>query len=370
MDRRDFIKTAAAAGIVAGFQPLSLVARANTGNSELPLKQYAATRGLLYGAAVGSGYIKNYASYAGLVAKQCSIIVPEWEMKWAALYPALNRFDFTGGDALLAFAHDHGIALRGHTLVWHDALPKWFDSYATQENARELLQGYIKTVVGRYSGKMHSWDVVNEAIATWDSDRADCLRNSPWLKLLGPDYIEMAFRSAHEADPNALLVYNQNHVEYDDSNSDRTRAAVLGLLRRLKEKGVPVHALGVQAHLTANKYTFNANKLRQFLQEVSDMGLKILITEMDVRDSYVHGSADVIDKAVADAYDQFLETVLENTSVIAVLTWGLSDKYSWLTTYAPRDDKQAVRPLPFDYDMNPTQSFYALKHAFDSAPKR
>jgi endo-1,4-beta-xylanase len=214
---------------------------------------------------------------------------------------------------------------------------------------------------------MHSWDVVNEAIFLKDG-RFDGLRNTPWLKFLGPDYIDIAFHAAAKADPQALLVYNDYGLESESSQAEAKRTAVLKLLERLKSKGTPVHAFGTQAHF--GRPGFKQTTLSTFLHNVADLGLKIMITEMDVADESMPTDVNVRDRIVAGVYEDYLSAVLDEPGVIAVLTWGLSDRYTWHSTYKPRKDGTPVRPLPLDTELRRKLAWNAIARAFDRAPMR
>jgi endo-1,4-beta-xylanase len=212
--------------------------------------------------------------------------------------------------------------------------------------------------------------VVNEAFKLADG-RSDGLRNTPWLQFLGPDYVEIAFRTAAEADPKALLVYNDYGFDYDTREDEAKQTTVLKFLERLLSRKVPIQALGIQAHLRGkDRDKFNSRKLRAFLHDVASMGLKILITEMDVTDQKLPKDINERDRIVAGMYEDYLSVVLDEPAVIAVLTWGLSDRYTWLSQYAPRSDKAPVRPLPFDAQMQRKLAWNAIARAFDKAPKR
>jgi endo-1,4-beta-xylanase len=364
MTRRQFASLSAKAAA------LSAIATSNDSlfsASPASLASRASAKGIVYGASSSRRFLSTDQVLAQVFVAQCRLLVPEWEFQWSNLSPQFGQVDFSATDWMLQFAQAHDLLLRGHALVWYQGVPKWFDSKVSSVNVEQILQEHIRSVASRYAGKMQSWDVVNEVVAIWDK-RSDGLRNSPWLQMLGPDYIAIAFHAARQADAKALLVWNQNHLEYQTDAASRT--AVLKILESLLSKNVPVQALGIQAHLTAQKFPFDARSLSNFVNEVSGMGLKILITEMDVTDKYVHGSQKIVDQAVADEYSRFLAPALDNNSVIAVMTWGLSDKYTWLSSYAPRDDKQPVRSLPLDANMNPKPAFYAIADAFDHAPKR
>ena len=358
LSRRNFLKGAAATAGVGMFGILP------AGAAEKSLCEYAAQRGILFGSAISIPALRD-ASYTELFASQCGITVPENELKWAALRPTPDTYDFKNGDLLYEFSRSHGMPYRGHALVWHGALPKWFARVANSANAKNMMEEHISTVMRHYAGKMHSWDVINEVIEIPDG-RADGLRITPWLQLIGPEYIEMAFRFAHQADPGATLVYNENFLEPETAASDSKRGAVLVLLTDLKKRGVPVHALGIQSHLYAEAYTTGPN-FRRFLDSIQDLGLAIFITEMDVRDKNLPPSIVARDRLIANQYFNYLSFVLQHKAVKAVLTWGLTDRYTWITEGQPRPDRLPVRPLPYDANLQPTLSWSAIRRAFEEA---
>jgi endo-1,4-beta-xylanase len=306
--------------------------------------------------------------YADLVAQQCGILVPGNELKWDALRPTPGGFDFSGGDWIEQFARSHGMLFRGHTLVWEQALPKWFSTNINLENAERVLVNHISTVAGHYAGKVHSWDVVNEAILVEDG-RADGLKVTPWLTYIGPEYIDLAFHAAHQADPKAMLVYNENWIESEDSAAEQRRQAVLSMLTRLVSKGVPIHGLGIQSHFLAETYVAGPG-FKRFLQAVEDLGLSVLVTEMDVRDHHLPGDIAVRDGLVARQYYRYLSSILQFKSVKAVLTWGLSDGSTWISKHNPRPDGLPVRPLLFDAELHPKPAYAAVWRALNEAPKR
>jgi len=380
LTRRGFIclglGTLAGTGALAKSKALSNQTRDFTVAGEASLKERAAAKGLIYGAAAKYRHLSSDAEFAAHFPQECAILVPENALKWRALRPSQSRFDFTKSDWLAEFARTKDILYRGHTLVWYKGLPKWFKEKINRQNAEPMLIDHIKQVAGRYAGKMHSWDVVNEAVHLPDG-RTDGLRNLPWLDFLGPDYIELAFRTAKEADPKALLVYNENDLWYDGKlwpNSPKGEAkkvAVLKLLERLKSRGTPIDVLGIQGHLLGHHIDhLNAKKLRAFLANVADLGLKIMISELDVRDQKLSEDIKVRDRLVAAAYEDFLSVVLDEPAVMAVMTWGLSDRYTWLSKFAPRKDNLPVRPLPLDEQLNRKLAWNAMARALDNAPVR
>jgi endo-1,4-beta-xylanase len=348
----------------------------NLGGAE-SLRAHAQARGLLYGAAVATDLLdvdgaaagKSTDPYTQLVLEQANIVVAENAMKWGPLRPSPTTFEFTQADRLMRFAQVAQQKVRGHNLCWHEALPAWFATTATKENAQQLLVNHIQTVAGRYKGQIHSWDVVNEAVQPKDG-RPDGLRKSPWLDLVGPGYVELAFQTAAAADPTAKLTYNEYDIELDTPEQSEKRAQVLLLVRRLKARGVPIHAVGIQSHLQADGPRAGAG-LRTFIRELKKLDLDVYVTELDVNSRGVEGGAPVQDEAVASVYEQYLGLVLPEPNVAAVLTWGITDKYTWMNTstaeWVVRKDGARQRPLPFDDDLQPTPAFEALRSTMDTS---
>jgi endo-1,4-beta-xylanase len=337
------------------------------------LKQRAAAKGIIYGIESTYSDVNSDQKLATLIAKESMLLAPGLELKWHvganSLRPDSTSFDFTRADWMANFASTHGMRLRGHTLVWHESLPPWFAEKVNQQNAKQMLTQHIQQVVGRYAGKMHSWDVVNEAIAVPDRQPLS-LRKTPWLELLGPDYLEIAFRAAAKADPKALLVYNDYGLEYDTPADEAKRVAVLKLLKHLKSRGVPIQALGIQSHLEGHETRFNPQKFRAFLRQVAALGLQIMITELDVNDQKLPANPAIRDRIVAAIYEDYLSAALSEKAVTTVVIWGITDRISWLSTKNPRADGAPLRPLPLDANLKPKLVWNAIARAFDRAPKR
>lgn len=335
---------------------------------EEPLCRRAARKGILFGAATLSHHLRDDPAHALAFPRECGMLVTQNELKWGPLRPTPNRFRFERADWLLAFARQHKLAFRGHCLIWHFDVPDWLPEAVRSDDAGKLLDEHIWAVAGRYRGHMHSWDVVNEAIRIKDG-RDDGLRETIWLKALGPSYIERAFRTAAEADPSALLVYNDFDLEYADRSSTGKRNAVLRLLERLRKNDVPVHALGLQAHLDS-AYPFDPSVLTDLLDEVSRLGLHVFITELDVDDHRLPRTIRRRDEGVAKAYRAYLETSLAHPSVAVVATWGLSDKYTWLNDPDYKHFGWTARPLPLDLQMRRKPAWKAMADAFDGTLRR
>ena len=379
--RREYLKQSALATCALAL-PHALTAAEPNANIDgaNSLQAHAHKRGLLAGCAVGAANLKD-DTFTRVLAAQFGLVVPENAMKFGPIKPKPDTYFFDDADALVNFAHQHNMKVRGHNFVWHAQLPTWFKGVATKDNAKKILTDHIMTVGGRYKGKMQSWDVVNEAIQVSDG-RPDGLRKSPWLELVGPDYLEIAFRTAHQADPKAKLTYNEYGIENESEGDAAKRAATLALLKRLKAANVPLHALGIQSHINVGESW--GKGLRELIDGARALGLEVYITELDVNDKNVKesdpaapaGLAD-IDRIVAGVYTDYLSVALENKAVKSVLTWGLTDAHTWLTGFQRSQDKDRKqqprppqRPLPFDPDYKPAPALFAMRDAFDKAPHR
>ncbi|MBV9420470.1 MAG: endo-1,4-beta-xylanase [Alphaproteobacteria bacterium] len=354
--------TTIAAPATAGFL------RPSVGDEGATLRGLAAAKGLLFGAANNTYWLRD-PDFAAAYIRDCGIMVPEYEMKRDTTEPSRGDFDFTGADALCAFALRNGMLSRGHPLIWYAANPPWLESAVANARDATIFTDYIAKLAGRYRGRLHSWDVVNEAIEP-DDGRADGLRNSFWLKKFGPGYIDAAFFTARAADPSAMLVYSDFGLEHDSPHNDARRRATLKLLEGLRARRVPVDALGLQGHLVAFGKAINQKKLAAFLNEVTAMGLKILITEHDVDDSGSAIDFTTRDNAVADVSRRMLDVVLDNKNTIGLLTWGLSDRYLKYDGTGDRILRGTPRMLPLDGIMQPTAMRGAIARALVGARPR
>jgi endo-1,4-beta-xylanase len=212
--------------------------------------------------------------------------------------------------------------------------------------------------------------VVNEVLEP-GSHRPDGLRDSPWLQSCGAGYLDLAFRTAAAADPAALLVWNENYLEVSNGYGNGKRLAMLSLLDGMLARGVPVHGVGIEAHLRAEQAAVLGDaSYERFLAELARRGMKIFITELDVQDVSLSAAPGDRDQAVAEIYRKFLTASLRQPAVRGVLTWGLSDSFSWIAGYRPRKDGLPVRPLPFDTNLQPKAAYYAIAESLQSAPRR
>jgi endo-1,4-beta-xylanase len=333
------------------------------------LQGRAARRGIMYGGAVSYHHLQDRA-YQAAVLHEMKILVPENEFKWEALRPSPTTYDFAKADALLHFARVNNKHIRGHCLAWHKQLPQWFGSEVHAGNASHMLTDHITTVVSRYAGQMHSWDVVNEQVETWEAN-VDGIRVTPWLTMLGYGYMDLAFRTAHAADPQALLVYNDYALELNADWHAARRQRVVRLLQDFKSQGTPVHALGIQSHITPDG-VFDPAIFTNFLNHVAALGYTIIISEMDVVDKPFPADITRRDAMVADVYRRFWTAALAHPAVKVALTWGLTDKYTWLNavSMARRADGLPVRGLPLDDQYHKKPAYEVLLNAFATAPMK
>ena len=302
-----------------------------------------------YGAAVRVDALTSDASYRAAVIANCQIVVPEGEMKWPDLHPARGEYRFEKADVLMDFARQNNIEVRGHTLAWYGGMPAWTAAIGSRAEAERELVGHIETVVSRYRGAIPSWDVVNEPLVDWPEDESS-LRPSIWTSRLGPDYLPIALRATAAADPDTRLVLNEYDVEFRGARFAARRKALVRLLRSLRDRDVPLHAVGLQAHLFADR-AIDRDGLQELLVEIATLKLDVLITELDVIDYGLPGKVGERDALVAGMAGQFLGAVCDVVRPRAILTWGLSDRYSWVPTYFKRTDGMPNRPLPLDAEL-------------------
>ena len=388
-NRRDCLASGLAL-LAAGCAPMAdppappVVAGAAPGS----LNALARAKGLLFGSCLGTGPSGASGAFQGkransfddpdiraLMVAQCGMMVPENELKWYVLRPSAKEFDFRRADRLLAFAEQHGMAIRGHTLLWHNMqwFPKWVADYefGSRAEAERLLREHIRTVCTRYGARICAWDVVNETI----DPATGGMRDTVFTKYLGPDVIDIAFRAAREAAPHAQLVYN-DYMSWGPGNA-KHRAGVLALLERLKKNGVPVDALGVQSHIGPGATDAGAGfgaaeqkEWRHFLDTATGMGLDIVITEFDVGDQEMPADIATRDHEVAALSRDYLDVMLSYPQLRYVMAWGLVDHYSWLEDRWPRADGLPKRPCPYDDNYQPKALREAIADAFRAAPAR
>jgi len=342
----------------------------------MALRKLAADKGLIYGTTISAKQITGDPEFIALVLHQAGLVVAENEMKWQVMNRGVRGDDDYGpADTIADFAFKNGLVLRGHNLLWYMRTPSWFFDLESRQEMESAVVEHIHSLAGRYRGKVHSWDVVNEPIEPKDG-QPDGLRKGVFLEMMGPGYLDLAYRTTRETDPAARLVVNEYDVELDAPEQEARRAALLNLLERMQRSGTPVDAVGIQAHLScAGGPSFSPAVLRRFLAEIAGLGLTIQITELDVADEEAPADQTVRDRLVADTYSRFLDAALDEPAVKMVVTWGLSDRHSWIVRRETneskwRKDAMLSRPLPFDADLKPKPAFEAMARAFTHAPQR
>lgn len=312
----------------------------------------------LIGAAVNPNTL---ATTGELLKTHFNSITAENEMKFEELQPEEGNFTFDVADEMVQFALENGMKVRGHTLVWHNQTPDWMflnsdGSTVDRETLLERMKKHITTVMERYKGKVYCWDVVNEAVA---DDGEEILRESRWTEIIGEDFIEHAFRFAHEVDPDALLFYN-DYNESDPKKRDKIYTLVKGLL----DKEVPIHGIGLQAHWNIVDPSYE--NIRQALEKYAALGLKIHLTEMDVS-VFKHGDkrADLTEPTEemlslqAERYEEFFKILRDYANVIDSVTfWGAADDYTWLSDFPVVGRKNW--PFVFDEKHQPKDSFWKI----------
>lgn len=313
---------------------------------EPPLRSHTLTSGIKYGCAGHAPIVQPDHILLEKFATEANIFVPEGALKWAPTEPQPGQFDFSEGDSIADFAARHDMLIHGHTLVWYATIPNWVSQITTAKDATTALERHITTEVQRYRGKIWAWDVVNEAIEPNDH-LENGYRNSVWLRCLGINYVDLAFRLARAADPVTPLSLNEYGIEYATAESQRKRDATLGLLQKLRDLNTPIDCFGLQSHLLAEK-TFDHRGLTEFIRSVVKLGYRLMITELDVNDWKILGNVEERDVAVAHHAAEYLDIVFSVARPISIATWGLSDRYTWMRQYYKRADGLPLRPLPLD----------------------
>ena len=287
----------------------------------VPLRALAEKRGFLIGAAFSNLPLMADPFYGHVAAREFNLITPEYEMNWKFIHPARNRYNFFVTDKMVAFAEAHKMKVYGHMLLWHMLNPRWLEKgkFTRDENI-EILRDHITTVMTHYRGRVGLWVVVNEAI---DENKNYGLRETIWSKGIGDDYIELAFRMAHDADPGAILIYN----DYGADNLGKKSDAIYRMVKSLKEKGVPIHGVGFQMHLMINQ--FNQESLVKNLQRFAELGLNVYITEMDVMLKKGDVTPEML-QSQAKIYGDALDACLSQPACKSFETWGFTDRHSWI----------------------------------------
>ncbi len=360
VSRRELLQMTAAAGLAAGHAPMAVAAPAPG------LGAIAAKNGYLFGAAAAE-VIDTDAAYRDLYVTQTRLITTDVALKIGRIAPQPGPKHFESADRLLAFCHQHNIAMRGHCLIWNEWNPDWVKNMSAAER-RSYFDSYIEEVVGRYAGKLQSWDIVNEPF--WPGHRAPGgFRLGPWYDAFGSAYVRRAFERAARVDRTTKFVLNEAQTERDDELGLAVRGGLLKLVAELKNAGVKLDAVGLQGHLQP-QYPHDPARFDEFLHALADLGVDIYITEFDVCDDVFPDDVEGRDAAVARTARQFLETTLRHPAVKALITWELADNYSFYRgIYRAKNPTAArlPRPLPYDDKLQAKPLWSAMAQAFESA---
>jgi endo-1,4-beta-xylanase len=334
------------------------------------------------GAALNANqFSERDARGAALVKAQFNTITPENVLKWEAVHPRLDVYDFSAADQYVAFGERNGMFVIGHTLVWHSQTPRWvFQDANGQSVTRDTLlarmRDHIHTLVGRYKGRVKGWDVVNEAL-----NEDGTMRQSPWYRIIGEDYLAKAFEFAHEADPKAELYYNDYSLE-----NEAKRKGAVELIRKLKAAGAPITAIGLQDHNRMDWPTLQQESAT--IEAFAALGIGVNITELDVdvlprttqqntadvsatasgnaqSNPYTSGLPDDVQQKLATRYADLFDVFVQHRKVIGRVTfWGVTDGDSWLNNFPTRG--RTNYPLLFDRQGKPKPAFDAVVRAAKS----
>ena len=328
------------------------------------------------GAALNpSQYRETDPVAVAIVRQHFNTITPENDMKWERIHPEPDRYNFEPADKFVEFGEKNGMFVVGHTLVWHSQTPKWVFEDAegkplTREALLQRMRDHIFTVVGRYKGRVHGWDVVNEAL-----NEDGSMRQSPWYRIIGEDFVARAFEYAQEADPAAELYYNDYALERESK-----RNGAVQLVKRLKAQGLKVTAIGTQHHNRLKTPT--VEEMDATFRAFKALGVKVCVTELDVDvlppatrrptadvsvrvepdaslNPYTASLPDDVQTALAKRYADIFATFLEHRDAITRVTfWGVTDRVSWLNNFPVRG--RTNYPLLFDREGKPKLAFEAV----------
>ena len=357
-------------GMAGGLAMGALPSMAWAATDETPLRDLAAQKGILFGTAInaGRGSPINEPAYAAIVTRECGVLVPENEMKVYVLGNDPEHLNFAPADRIAGFARDHRLKLRGHTLLWN------YDKYISpalaervrSTGAEKWLRAYIAKVAGHFGDQIYSWDVVNETI----DPKTGQVRGTVFDQALGFDVFKIGYEAARDHAPRAQRVYN-DYMSWEVGNETH-RAGVLRLLERFRKENVPVDALGIQSHLGNDGSHSRAQyaACKRFLDEVTGMGYRLLITEFDINDREMPRDVARRDAQTAAVARDYLDMMFSYPQLDQFLCWGLWDKHSWLNGFAPRADGLPQRPLPYDDALKPKPLRAAIADALRAAPGR
>ena len=359
MNRRDLLAWVSGAAC-AGLSPFA---------EALPLDlldQSARKSGRRFGFAVHPDHARR-EPVRTLLQQHAGVITAENAMKWRAIEGVFGGRDYTQADAVAALADELHALLRGHTLAWHQSTPARLAN-ATPEEFRLAQSSHLRDLVTRYKGRVHTWDVLNEAIDA-DAGASGGMRSSVLSGLWGVDRYPALFEQARALDPQAKLAYNDYGMEQDNPWCERRRTAVLHLLEDWVKRQTPIDVMGLQAHLDMSR-AFSASRLQKFFDELQALGLSIQITELDVRDMATFGDVTARDAGVAALYRDFIDVCMGHPAVEMVVLWNVTDADTWVNRWTSgqhRADGLPMRPTLFDSEGRSKPAFQAVAASLRNA---
>lgn len=332
------------------------------------LRALAAPINLRIGNAVNMAKLNVDAAYTSILADQYSTVTPENVMKWDSIEPSQGQLNFGPGDQLITFAQQHGQLVRGHTLLWHNQLPGWLttgvsNGTISNDQLRDILKQHIFAEVGHFKGKIWQWDVANEMFAnSWDPHPlADGINHDDfWVSHLGEGIIADAFRWAHQADPHALLFYNDFNIAGEDGTNAKADA-VYAWVKSLQAQGVPINGVGEQGHLDT-QYGFSGARMQADLARYATLG-KVAITEADVRtfvettDSLQTPTDNLAQFAQPFEFDQELKACLAVSNCISFTIWDVDDADSWVPGFFTGEGYATL----YDTNLHPKTAYTTLQ---------
>ncbi|TDC78953.1 endo-1,4-beta-xylanase [Actinomadura sp. 7K507] len=314
------------------------------------LKEAAAAKGIVFGTAAAQNHLGE-AAYTETLNREFNQLTPENEMKWETTEPSRNSFGYGAADQHVGHARSQGMAVRGHTLVWHSQLPGWVEDISSRTELLDVMRNHISNVAGHFRGDLEYWDVVNEAFL----DGSGARRDTVFQRVIGDDYIEEAFRAARAADPGAELCYNDYNIDGRNAKSD----AVYAMVQDFKRRGVPIDCVGLQAHLIVGSVP---GDIQANIQRFADLGVKVYITELDIRMQTPPDSAKLAQQA--DDYRAVTSACVAVAACKGITVWGVTDKYSWV----PDVFEGEGAALLFDDDYGKKPAYDATLEALGGDP--
>jgi endo-1,4-beta-xylanase len=355
MPQRSAFRSVPVIGLILGASTLALAPALADGRhrrdppvpiTQRTLRELAQPIGLRIGTAVDMNALANDPTYRDTIALEFSSVTAENVMKWESLEPQQGVFNYGPADQLLAFAGQNRIAVRGHVLVWHNQNPSWVNEQAfTRDQLRAILREHVIETAAHFRGKLYQWDVLNEAL-----NEDGTLRDTIWLRNLGPGYVADVFRWARQGDRNVKLFYNDFNLEFFGPKSD----AAFALVKQLLAQGAPIDGIGFQGHLGA-QFGFDT-RVQENMQRFADLGLDISVTEADVR---MPLPTDVFKlQSQAQGYHSLLEPCLLTRGCDSFTVWGYTDKYSWVPGFFTGEGAADL----LDENFQPKPALAAVQH--------